>query len=155
MESVRRISKALTPPFIQLLGLVKSIKILTDDVSAGLPVQFTINDNGMDLGSLNEKLQLDIFRIVQQQVNNILQYANATLATIDISRQDDEIVLFISDNGKGCDAEERKKGTSIKNMITRANMYNGTITTLSSPGDGYTLQVIFRINEEQLLSNKN
>ena len=147
MECVSRISKTLSPPFIQLMGLVKSIKILTDDVAAGFPVKFTVNGYDMNLEMLNEKLQLDIFRIVQQQVNNILQHANATHASIDISRQDDEIVLFIADNGVGCDLTERKNGPGIKNMIHRANLHNGSVTTLSSPGDGYTLQVIFRLDE--------
>jgi PAS domain S-box-containing protein len=147
MESVGRISKALSPPFIGLMGLLKSIKILTDDVTAGYPVTFTINSYGMNMEILDEKLQLDIFRIVQQQVNNILQYANATHASIDISRQDDEIVLFVADNGIGCDLAERKSGTGIKNMINRANLYNGTVTTLSAPGEGYTLQVIFRLDD--------
>jgi signal transduction histidine kinase len=147
MESVSRISKALSPPFIHLMGLVKSLKILTDDVAAGYPVTFTINDYGMNMQMLDEKLQLDIFRIVQQQVDNILQYANATRASIDISRQDDEIVLFVSDNGIGCDLAERKSGAGIKNIISRANLYNGTVTTLSAPGEGYTLQVIFRLDE--------
>ncbi|MEP6749997.1 MAG: PAS domain-containing protein [Bacteroidota bacterium] len=147
MESVRRISKALSPPFIQLMGLVKSIKILIDDVAMGQPVQFAINDYGVNLSTLDEKLQLDIFRIVQQQVGNILQYADATRASVDISRQDDEIVLFVSDNGIGCDLAERKSGTGIKDMISRAKQHNGTVTTLSSPGEGYTLQVIFRLDE--------
>jgi PAS domain S-box-containing protein len=147
MESVSRISKALAPPFIQLMGLLKSIKILTDDVAAGYPIKFTINDYGMHLEMLDEKLQLDIFRVVQQQVDNILQYANATRASIDISRQDDEIVLFVSDNGGGCDLPERKNGLGIKDIISRAKLYNGTVTTLSSPGEGYTLQVIFQLTD--------
>lgn len=148
MESVRRISKALTPPFIQLMGLVKSIKILTDDVAAGYPVQFTISDYGMDLKAVGAKLQLDIFRIVQQQVDNILRHANATKASIDLSRQDEEIILFISDNGNGCDLPERRNGPGIKNMISRAKLYNGSVTTLSNPGEGYTLQVIFRLEPD-------
>lgn len=144
MQSITNIAKALSPPFIQLMGLVKSIKILTDDVSAGHKVSFTINDYGMDLTMLDEKLQLDIFRIVQQQVNRILKYADATLASVDISRQDDEIVLFVSDNGKGCNLLERKSGTAIESIINRANLHHGTVTTLSSPGQGYTLQVILK-----------
>jgi PAS domain S-box-containing protein len=145
MESAGRVAKALNPPFIGWVGLIKSIKILTDDVAAGYPVVFTINDYGIDLGALNEKLQLDIFRIVQQQVKNILQYANATLASIDISRHDEEIVLFIADNGEGCDWAECRKGPGIRDMVTRAKLYNGTVTTLTSPGEGFTLQVIFRL----------
>jgi len=147
MESIRRISKALAPPFIQLFGLVKSIKILTDDLASGHPVQFTTSDSGLSLEALDEKLQLNIFRIVQQQVDNILRYANASQASIDISKYDDEIILFINDNGMGCDLIERKNGAGIKSIISRANLYHGSVTTLSSPGEGYILQVIFRLDD--------
>jgi hypothetical protein len=43
--------------------------------------------------------------------------------------------------------DKDKGGTGIKNMISRANLCNGTVTTLSSHGEGYTLQVIFRLDE--------
>ncbi len=149
MESVRRISTTLFPPFIHLLGLVKSIKILTDDIASGYPVQFTTTDTGLSLEGIDEKLQLNIYRIVQQQVNNILQYADASLASIDISKYDDEIVLFIVDNGIGCDLTIRKEGSGIKNIISRANLYKGSVTNLSSPGEGYTLQVILRLDGQE------
>jgi len=84
---------------------------------------------------------------VQQQVDNILRYANASQASIDISKYDDEIILFINDNGMGCDLIERKNGAGIKSIISRANLYHGSVTTLSSPGEGYILQVIFRLDD--------
>jgi len=87
---------------------------------------------------------MDIFRIVQLQVHNILRYAFATTASIDISRQGNEIILLIADDGVGCDLTKRKNGNGLKNIVSRANLYRGSVTTLSTLGDGYTLQVIFR-----------
>ena len=144
MTAINKMSKALAPPFIDLLGLVNSIKILTDDLAAGHLVRFTINDNGLDVPALNQNLQMDIFRIVQLQVHNILRYAFATTASIDISRQGNEIILLIADDGVGCDLTKRKNGNGLKNIVSRANLYRGSVTTLSTLGDGYTLQVIFR-----------
>ena len=144
MTEISKISKALAPPFIDLLGLVNSIKILTDDLSAGHLVRFTIDDTGVDMSALSQNLQMDIFRIVQLQVHNILRYAFATRASIDIRQQGDEIILLIADDGVGCDLAKRKNGNGIKSIVSRANLYRGSVTTLSALGDGFTLQIIFR-----------
>ena len=144
MTEISKMSKALAPPFIDLLGLVNSIKILADDLAAGHLVRFTIDDNGIDVPALSQNLQMDIFRVVQLQVHNILRYAFATTASIDITQHGDEIILLIADDGVGCDLTKRRNGNGIKNIVSRASLYRGSVTTLSAPGDGFTLQVIFR-----------
>ena len=63
---------------------------------------------------LDEKLQLNIFRIVQEQLNNILKHAKASDATIDLSRQENKIILLISDNGEGRYSERKKRGRHYK-----------------------------------------
>jgi signal transduction histidine kinase len=56
---------------------------------------------------------MTIFRIIQEQVNNILKYANARHATIHLSRQENDIILLIKDNGDGCDIIKEKSGVGI------------------------------------------
>ena len=79
---------------------------------------------GVDEEELDEKLQLTIFRIVQEQLNNILKHANATCATINLTRQGNEIALLISDNGNGCNILEAGKGIGIINIRSRAEFIN-------------------------------
>lgn len=95
---------------------------------------------------LNEKLQLTIFRIVQEQVNNILKHAKATRATISLSRQENEVVLLISDIGKGTDILDSNDGVGIKNIMSRADLHNGKVTVVSKPGDGYKLRVVLSMD---------
>jgi len=143
MDNISRISKALAPPFIHLLGLVKCIKILTEDIDADHQVQFTVTDSGLSLETVDERMLLHIYRIVQQQVINIMQHAAATKANIDITKYDREIVLFISDDGSGHDMTKNKNGVGLMNINSLAGLYKGSVDILSSPGKGYTLQVIF------------
>ena len=97
---------------------------------------------GLDEETLDERLQLTIFRIVQEQLNNILKHAKATYATINLTRQGNEIVLLISDNGNGCKMLEEEKGVGIINIRSRVGLYHGKVTIVSMPGEGYALKVV-------------
>jgi signal transduction histidine kinase len=74
------------------------------------------------------RLQLTIFRIVQEQLNDILKHANATWAAINLTKQRNEITLLITDNGNGCNSLEEEKGVGIINIRSRAELYRGTFT---------------------------
>lgn len=91
--------------------------------------------------SIDEDLKLNIYRIVQEQVNNILKYAEATQATISINRDDRNVHVAIIDNGKGFDPLIKRKGIGISNIINRIDSYNGEITIDSSPGKGCKLVI--------------
>jgi len=111
-------------------------------------------ENNIEEEDLNEKLQLTIFRIVQEQVNNILKHANASYATINLSRQKNTITMLISDNGKGCDILKVKNGVGIINIKSRVELYRGTVSIVSKPGAGYEMNVVFPITDQVVLNDK-
>ena len=154
INEIRRISKTLVGPGEQV-GLFNSIKGLIADLLMVHPLKIELNENNLDEKYLDEKLQLTIFRIVQEQINNILKHAEATIATINLNMQDNEVVLLISDNGKGNDFLKEIEGVGIKNIKSRAQVYNGTVTIVSYPGKGYELKVTLNltghIDKPQLL----
>jgi signal transduction histidine kinase len=97
---------------------------------------------GVEEEDLDERLQLTIFRIVQEQLNNILKHAKATCATINLTRLANKIILLISDNGNGCNILEEETGIGISNIKSRAELYHGKVTIVSLPGEGYALKVV-------------
>jgi PAS domain S-box-containing protein len=145
IEEIRRISKTMTIPGTQAMGLFDCIKILLDDLTIIHPIKIRFHGNGINEDELNQKLQLNIFRIVQEQVNNILKHSKATDATIDLRRKGNEIILLISDNGMGCDIAEKIKGVGIRNILSRAEICGGRMTILSNPGEGFELKVILQL----------
>ncbi|MHA4810806.1 sensor histidine kinase [Flavitalea flava] len=141
IEEIRRISKTLTYPGPHLMGLSDSIKILLDEYKMVHPLKIEYRMEVLDEKELSEKLQLDIFRIIQEQLNNILKHAKASLATISLTRHKNEIRLLISDNGEGADLSAEKKGVGIQNIMNRARLHQGSVKTVSTPGEGYQLKV--------------
>jgi PAS domain S-box-containing protein len=146
IEGIRKIATTLAMPTM-IEGLFESIQILIDDLNLGSPIKIEFQKNDVSEEEITENLQVDIFRIVQEQLNNIIKHAKASWAIINITRNADGIILFIADNGQGCDLLKTKMGMGIINIISRAELYNGNVTTASKPGEGYELKVVLSLAE--------
>ena len=154
MEEIRKISKTLVIPGVDGIGLFDRIKDILDDLRMIHPIEIEFQTNDVEVKDMDEKIQLTIFRIVQEQLNNILKHAKATHAFINLSRKENEIILLISDDGKGCDVS-KKRGVGIINIRTRAELHDGKVTIVSKPGKGYELKVALSLNAKynrQILS---
>ena len=145
IEEIRRISKALASPNVHLMGLMESIRSVIDDLVITYPIRIEFYENGIVEKELEEKLQLDILRIVQEQLNNVIKHANATLAIIHLNRLENEIILVISDNGDGCDTSIEKLGVGLINIRSRAESNHGWVTIASRLGEGYMLKVVLHL----------
>ena len=145
IEEIRRISKTLSTPGMTM-GLFDSIKIILDDLMVLHALKIEFQNAGTNEEDLDERLQLTIFRIVQEQLNNILKHAKATHAIINLSRKGNDIYLLISDNGEGSNILEVDKGVGIINIKSRAEFYHGSVTVVSKPGEGYELKIVLPLN---------
>ena len=145
IEEIRKISKTLLIPGTHILGLFDNIKNLLYDLSQVHPVKIKFYHAGIDETVLKEKLQLAIFRMVQEQVTNILNHSKATHAAINLTREANNITLFISDNGVGCDMVNEINGVGMINIRARADLFDGHVTIASKPGDGFELTVILPV----------
>lgn len=83
-------------------------------------------EHGQEL-AFNSKAGMNIYRILQEAVNNALKHADATRVDIGFARQGDEIQMRITDNGKGFDEQETHEGNGLQNMKTRAGALGGTL----------------------------
>jgi two-component system sensor histidine kinase UhpB len=145
MKEINSISKTLVPPSMDLLALSENIKILLNDFKDAYPITIEFEEEGSSGENLDKKLQLNILRIIQEQLRNISKHSKATYAVIKLTGNKNEIRLSISDNGKGCDITKVANGNGIRNIIIRAELYKGTATFVSKPGKGYSLTVSFPI----------
>jgi len=145
IDMIRKISKILVGPGVQV-GLINSIKVLIADMTMAHAIEIEFRENNVREKSLDEKLRLTIFRIVQEQVNNIIKHSHATKAVISLMRHENDLVLRISDNGAGTNFSKEVDGVGIQNIKSRAELHNGTVTIVSAPGKGYKLKVILSLN---------
>ncbi len=140
IEEIRKMSKTLVTPVI-IFGLSESIRILLDDLVLAHPIKIKISIINLREDILSDKLRLNIFRIVQEQFNNIVKHSGASRASVALDGSGNQITLQISDNGKGFDLSKKVSGVGIRNIKSRAELFGGIITITSKPGKGFKLQV--------------
>ena len=145
IEEIRKLTKGLTTDVIKNLGLCESIDNITRDTMEVNPVKISCALESFKEDSVNDKFKLNVFRIVQEQLNNILKHAKATEVTISLSQNKKSIILSISDNGVGFDTTKKSKGIGVSNIISRAELYKGTAIFISQPGKGCSLIVSFPV----------
>ncbi|NNM23351.1 MAG: sensor histidine kinase [Flavobacteriaceae bacterium] len=86
---------------------------------------------------------MNIYRIIQEAVNNALKYANASNITVNFSKTDLNYLLRIEDDGEGFDIEEVSFGNGINNIKKRAKDLEGNAIITSAPGKGTVVEVTF------------
>jgi two-component system, NarL family, sensor histidine kinase UhpB len=145
MEEIRKLSKTLLPPSLGEVGLqealtdvIEKIKLVNDSI------HFCIDWQIPDENTLSEKLKLTIFRIVQEQLNNIFKHAKATNITITLQQKEQILQLSIKDDGIGFDLAKKRNGVGLQNITNRAELLNGNILINSRPGAGCELIINFK-----------
>ncbi|MBV4357732.1 PAS domain S-box protein [Parasegetibacter sp. MAH-26] len=146
INEIRSISRSLVPPSIGDLGLSESINDLVSNIKMSGKINAIFNaEKDLD-AQIPENQQLMLFRIVQEQVNNVMRHAEAKNLAVVFSKEDNHFQLQITDDGKGFSKENIKKGVGLSNIISRAEIFNGTVQIDSSPGEGCTLVVTIPLN---------
>ena len=141
IKEIRQLSQSLVQPDLNDIGLIESVKDICDlfQRTHTFPVNFyhrNFNEN-----QLPTNLKLVLFRIIQEQLNNILRHAYADTIQIRLQSDAEYIILFIADNGQGFDSSDFKRGSGITNIISRAGLFNGQVKIEAAPGKGCSLSI--------------
>ncbi|MGG9961351.1 PAS domain S-box protein [Ferruginibacter sp. SUN106] len=143
MYEIRKLSNSLLPPSLEEIGLQEAINDLVQHIRSVNTLHIKNNWIEFDENSLNKKLKLTIFRIVQEQLNNIIKHAHATHAIINITQKEEQLCVCIEDDGIGFDTSKKRNGVGLKNIISRSEVNNGKVSILSKPGEGCIMTVCF------------
>jgi signal transduction histidine kinase len=90
---------------------------------------------------LSRELQLNLYRVLQEQLRNILKHAKATRVEVFVSVYNDVLIFRIIDNGIGVDLQQSKKGIGLANMTRRIELFSGSFAIFSPPGGGCEVRV--------------
>lgn len=145
LEDVRRIAYNLRPYQIDDIGLTKAIEGMISRIEAASSIRFTRRIDDID-GLFPKELEINLFRIVQECVNNVVKHSEATEASIALECAEDSLRLSIEDNGRGFDfaMKGHKKGLGLTGLQERARMLGGELAIQSEQGKG--TKMIFRFN---------
>ena len=144
---VRAISFNLMPVVLNDFGIASALRLLTSQVSknAGLPVAFSTN---MENRRLPQDVEVALYRIAQESLNNAVKYANAKSVQVSLTASRDKLRMVVADDGIGFDMNEVRKKSQVNTarhglsyIVERARLVNAKISVMSSPGRGTTVRV--------------
>ena len=147
INEIRAISRSLSAPTLGGMNFKESIQELVKSIADTNHLKIKLKVTGFSTKehSLSTDLHLGIYRILQEQLANILRHANAKHAKIEITKEPHIITLRIEDDGKGFDTNAQRQGIGITNMTTRAEALNGQLYIQSEAGKGCIVTCIFNI----------
>jgi PAS domain S-box-containing protein len=151
IDKIRFLSQSLVPPTLGDIGLVESIQDVCDSLRRTHKFRVEFFHRHFEEQILPENMRLMIFRITQEQVNNIIRHAEAHTIYIKLESDAEYVVLTISDDGIGFDPVSYKKGLGITNITNRASLFNGIVEIDAAKGKGCKLSVIIPLQQSNNL----
>jgi PAS domain S-box-containing protein len=136
-REIHRISHDLHPSRLVYLGLVASVQSLCDELHQVHRLRIGFTHDGVP-ARLPQEISLCLYRIAQECLNNVIKHSGARDATVTLRGTGTEIVLRVSDPGRGFDADSPaiKKGLGLVSMKERLRLVGGTISVESRPSQG-------------------
>ena len=141
VNEIRKISKSLITPGLREIGLIESVEDIIEDMKMACGIRISLDVCHVEEDEIEDRRKLTLFRIVQEQLTNIVKHAKATEVRIGLAIVEEDIVLTVGDNGVGFDVGRHRKGVGITNIISRVELFNGKVAIRSSPGEGCVLEV--------------
>lgn len=134
----------LRPVALDQLGLDAALQTFVAEWSEHFRVRADYHGFGSDAPRLPAEVETNLYRILQEALQNVHKHAGAGHVSVQLERRDGQAVLIVEDDGRGYDpdaevAAEGDKGMGVTNMRERAALVGGTLEVESSPGAGTTI----------------
>jgi signal transduction histidine kinase len=140
LQETRLLIFELRPPILESQGLAVALRARLDAVEArgGLAIRLDLQE----VRDLDPQLEMALYRIAQEALNNIAKHAQATELDLRLVQNTNSITLNIADNGAGFDPAAVPAGrVGLRGMAERVEQINGRLTIDSIPGQGTTINV--------------
>jgi PAS domain S-box-containing protein len=141
LGGIRKLTHSLVAPTLGDKSLQESLKEFIQEVNSTHAIEVKLVDE-MNKGQMKDKKkELMIYRIVQEQMNNIHKHAHAKTIIIHLKAKEGCLNLSIADNGVGFDTLKKDNGIGLRNIRSRVEFYSGNMNIISSLGKGCRLEV--------------
>lgn len=141
INEIRRLSHELAPVSLKDISLQESFEILINSFNYNQQYNIALEIEPVEKQFMTADLKINLYRVLQEQLNNITKYAEAKDVLIQLTVQQDLIQFTVSDNGKGFNTKLKSRGIGLENIRRRVKLFSGDLKIISSPGNGCTLQM--------------
>ena len=144
VTSTRNISNNLMPRVIHEFGLEKAVESFCNKVNTTNKINIIFKVSNIDRG-LDKNVELILFRVISELINNTLKYAQAKNIVIRLDKEGNKIRLHFADDGIGFDVEnimnKKNTGMGLKNIISRIRSINGNCNFISNKNQGFKIDI--------------
>ncbi len=144
IEEVREIAHNLRPYHLDEIGLTDAIAAMTERIAEASGIEFKLALEDLR-GRLSPEAEINLYRIVQEAVNNVVKHAQADTVELSLRRHGQTLTVVIKDNGRGFDpaeaARRRERGFGLAGLAERVRLLGGKESIQSSPGQGTVITI--------------
>jgi signal transduction histidine kinase len=141
---IRNLSHQLSSPTLGTRSLIDTINGLIETVGFSTNLVFEFDHAGYNVPLIMSQ-RLALYRILQEQLNNIIKHSGATRVRITLTQKNEQVLLTVRDNGKGFDSKTRSNGMGLNNITSRVKVFGGTVDIESAPQKGCLIRVMFPV----------
>ena len=152
-ESVKRMRTLMAefrPPMLDRYGLAAALYWYSEQFHTRTKIKININDRYMKNTRLPAEIEMALFRIVQEALNNVAKHAKATQVDIELFEENGKVMMAVTDNGIGFDTKNQDAKSpdhwGLALMQERARAINGEFLLRSVPGQG--TQIVVQVRKE-------
>jgi signal transduction histidine kinase len=152
-ESVKRMRTLMAefrPPMLDRYGLAAALYWYSEQFHTRTEIKININDRYMKNTRLPAEIEMALFRIVQEALNNVAKHANATQVDIELFEENGKVMMAVTDNGVGFNIKDQDSKSldhwGLTLMQERARAINGEFLLRSVPEQG--TQIVVRVRKE-------
>ena len=124
---------------IRILSFVEKAKSATENI------EYNVHQNVKENIYVSSLIGMNIFRVIQEAINNSIKYANATKIDIHIIIKENNLKISVSDNGVGFDITNVILGNGLSNMEKRMSEIDGQVKVLSKLNEGTTIKITYEL----------
>lgn len=147
---LRNISHNMIPTGMEQFGLIQSLHSIIKNINNSGKTNFNFDTYNLN-NRFNRELELSLYRIALELINNIIRHSKAKNATIQLIKNDDNITLMVEDDGIGFNVNTIVEGMGLHNIKSRVDVFNGKITIDTQPNRGSTFIIEIPIYEKDFL----
>ena len=131
-EEVRTISHQMMPRALVDHGLIEAIDDLLKNSFTYSEIEYEFEYKNI-YSRFGERIEITIYRILQELINNVLKHSNATLVNVQLYKTGNQLTLLVEDNGDGL-KHDKPKGHGLQNIKSRLTIVNGKVNFETSQG---------------------
>jgi len=134
-QELRNISHQMMPKALKELGIISALQDLLESSLGYTNIEYSIEHFNIK-ERLPEKIEVTIYRITQELINNIIKHSKSSEVNIQLFKVKNDVVLIVEDNGIGFLVKTPKKGIGLLNISSRLDMVKGDVNFEPSPKSG-------------------